>query len=254
MRKEVIGDATLYLADCREVLPTLAPVDTVVTSPPYNCGKEYGTASDELPLDKYREFLRQCVFSFKPVRLCLNVANYIGKREQRIRTADVIREVSEGHNLIDEIIWDKGPANGSAWGHFPRNPRIRAQHEVIYIYGDGPLRADSEMTWDLWPVLTTSIWRIVARVDLTQHPAQMPKALSSRLISLYTPRGGTVVDQFMGSGTTGVSAIEQGRKFIGIEIDPGHFSTACLRIEAAHRSPGLFSGPGAEQMQIDPAA
>jgi DNA modification methylase len=240
-RVETIGDARLYLADCREVLGIIERADAVITSPPYNCGKDYGTASDALSISEYQELLLSAVFEADAARLCVNLGNYIGSRENRVRTVDVLAEPSRGWPLVDEIIWDKGPANGAAWGNFPTSPRIRAQHEMIYVYGDQPLTADSGITWPEWSTLTTSIWRIAATVNLSQHPAQMPLAVADRLVRLYTPSEGLVVDPFMGSGTTGVAAIQNGRRFIGIEIDPQHFETACQRIAEANSQPRLFS-------------
>lgn len=248
-RIETIGDCTLYMEDSREIIGRLPRADAVITSPPYNCGMDYGTASDSLGLDDYREFLRASVFEIEADRLCVNVGNYIGSRADRVRTADILREVSGEWPLLDEIIWDKGPANGAAWGNYPTSPRIRAQHEMVYVYGDAPLRSDSGISWPDWSRLTTSIWRIPAQVDLSEHPAQMPVALADRLTRLYTPADGLVVDPFMGSGTGGVAAVMSGRRFIGIEIDPDHFDTACRRIDEAYRQPRLFTEPAQKPVQ-----
>lgn len=248
-RVEVIGDCTLYLGDCREIIGTLPFVDAVVTSPPYNCGKDYGTSKDDLSLDDYEEFLRACVFEIEANRLCVNVGNYIGSRGARVRTVDVLARASGRWPVLDEIIWDKGPANGAAWGNYPTSPRIRAQHEMIYVYGAAAMRADSGITWAEWSQLTTSIWRVPARVDLKEHPAQMPVEIADRLVRLYTPADGLVLDPFTGSGTTGIACAMNGRRFIGIELDPEHFDTACRRIEEAYRQPRLFDEPAPKPVQ-----
>jgi site-specific DNA-methyltransferase (adenine-specific) len=78
------------------------------------------------------------------------------------------------------------------------------------------------------------------------HPAQKPVALMRWCVSMTT---GTVLDPYMGSGTTGVACARAGRQFVGIEIDPTHFETACRRIEAAYRQPDLFIEPPAAKPQ-----
>jgi DNA modification methylase len=252
----VIGDATLYCGDCAGALASMALFDTVITSPPYNCGMNYGTASDALPLEQYKQLLRDTVFSANARRICLNVGNYIGSRENRVRTVDVLADVSQQWELADEIIWDKGPANGAAWGNYPNSPRIRAQHENIYVYGELNLGGSNGLTWGEWSAMTTSIWRIMPKGDPNIHPAQMPVEVAERLTALYSPVGGLVVDPFMGSGTTGIAAVRRGRRFVGYEIDPAHFTTACKRIEQAYAQRSLFDAqdrPAPEQLGLEAA-
>ena len=78
-----------------------------------------------------------------------------------------------------------------------------------------------------------------------EHPARFPVAFATELVAPFTQAGGTVLDPFMGSGTTGVACVKLGRKFIGIEIDPGYFDIACRRIEKAYEQPDLFVAPPA---------
>jgi len=240
MRVESLGDATLYLADCMEILSTLSDVDTVFTSPPYNCGKDYGTRADDLPLNQYVDVLRAI---FLPRSRCqiVNVGEYVGSRKGRVRAAELLRQAS-GKEYVDQVIWDKGPANSAAWGNFPNSPRIRAQHESVYAYFDAPMRCGNGLSWGEWSALTTSIWRIPPpRND--RHPATMPVALAERAVSLWADRSGVVLDMFMGTGTTGVACINVGRKFIGIEIEPEYFEIACERIDMAQRQGKLFEVP-----------
>lgn len=235
----IIGDAQLYNADCRDVLEWLPSVDTVVTSPPYNCGKDYGESGDDLDLDEYREFLRDTVWAASPRVRCVNVGQYIGSRDQRVLFRDILLSVSP-EPLVDEVIWDKGPANGAAWGNYPNSPRIRAQHENIYVFGNARMPIGNGLDWKNWSRLTTSIWRIAPKVDLKAHPAMMPVELAERCVALWSDMTGEVLDQFMGSGTTGVAAIRMRRRFIGIEKDPRYFDLACKRIEDAQRQGSLF--------------
>jgi len=150
---------------------------------------------------------------------------------------------------FDEVIWDKGPANGAAWGNYPTSPRIRAQHESIYVFGNLTMPNGNGLSWGEWSRLTTSIWRVSPNVDLSTHPAMMPTQIAERCCSLWSDVKGTVVDPFMGSGTTGVACAKMGRRFIGIELDPGYFEIACKRIEEAYRQPDMFVEPPSKPHQ-----
>lgn len=249
VRTETIGDATLMLGDCREILPTLGDVDAVVTSPPYNAGKDYGTAEDDLPLDQYSAFLSETVFGARARVYVVNVGQFIGSREDRVLFRDIIADAAGWLPFVDEVVWDKGPVNGSGWGNYLNSPRIRAQHENIFVFGATSMPMGNGLTWPEWSRLTTSIWRVPPMVDLHVHPAMMPVEIARRCISMWSDVNGEVLDPFMGSGTTGVAAFDLGRRFIGMEIDPTHFDTACRRIEQAYRQPRLFDAPKPKPVQ-----
>lgn len=234
-----IGRARLALGDCRDILPTLPKVDAVVTSPPYNCGKDYGEGGDSLPLDEFKAMLRDTLFAADARAFVVNVGQYVGSRASRVLFRDLLTEVSP-YPLVDEVIWDKGPANGAAWGNYPNSPRIRAQHESIYLFGNARMPTGNGLSWADWSRLTTSIWSIPAIVDLSIHPAMMPLAVAERCIRLWSDVNGVVLDPFMGSGTTGCAAHNQQRDFIGIEREPKYFDIACKRIEQAQRQGDLF--------------
>lgn len=238
VRKEVIGDCTLYQGDCVEVMSDLEPVDAVVTSPPYNCGKDYGTSKDDLSVSEYKKLLKSALRGRARVSV-VNVGQYQGSRRSRTSLPAIVQDAMASIPS-DEVIWDKGPANGAAWGNYPNSPRIRAQHESILVFGDLKMPNGNGLTWGEWSRLTTSIWRISANVDLSIHPAMMPVEVAYRCVRLWSDIEGEVLDPFMGSGTTGVACVKSGRKFIGIELDPGHFDTACKRIEEAYNQPDMF--------------
>lgn len=238
-RIETFGDATLYLGDCREILDWLPSVDAVVTSPPYNCGKDYGDADDGLELDDYIEFLRESLFAASPRVRVVNVGQFFGSRKTRKLFRDILLSVSP-EPLVDEVVWDKGPVNGSGWGNYPNSPRIRAQHENIFVFGETRMPVGNGMDWKQWSRLTTSIWRIPPAVDLKVHPAMMPLEVAVRCVSLWSDITGEVLDPFMGSGTTGIAALSLNRRFIGIEQDERYFDIACRRIEDAQRQGSLF--------------
>lgn len=249
LRKETIGDATLYLGDCREALADFGPVDTVFTSPPYNCGIDYGAHKDDLELDAFRAFLRETVFAVCARVFVVNVGQFIGSRAGRVLFRDVLTGAAGGLPLVDEVIWDKGPANGAAWGNYPNSPRIRAQHESVFVFGDASMPTGNGLDWPEWSRLTTSIWRITPNVDLKQHPAMMPVEVARRCVALWSDVDGVVADPFMGSGTTGVACVAQGRRFVGAELEPAHFDLACRRIEEAYRQPRLFADPAPKAKQ-----
>tara|TARA_R100000655_G_scaffold70004_1_gene108220 strand:+ start:292 stop:1053 length:762 start_codon:yes stop_codon:yes gene_type:complete len=244
----VIGDCTLYLGDCLEILPTLGEVDAVITSPPYNCGKDYGEAGDDRPISELEGLIRGACFSGKSRVSVVNVGQYIGSRKSRILFRDVLKKISSSP-LVDEVLWDKGPPNGAAWGNFPNSPRIRAQHESIFVFGDPRMPTGNGLSWAEWSSFTTSIWRVSANVDLKTHPAMMPVEIALRSVALWSDISGTILDPFMGSGTTGVACVKLGRKFVGIEIEPKYFEIACKRIEDAYRQPDMFVEPPAKPVQ-----
>lgn len=233
-----IGDCTLIRGDCLEILPTLGRFDAVLTSPPYNCGKEYGTASDALTDEQFSALLRGVASANARVWI-MNVGQYIGSREARRLFRDVLADAF-GSAPVDEVIWDKGPANGAAWGNYPNSPRIRAQHESVFVFGNARMPIGNGLGWAEWSSLTTSIWRIAPTVDLSAHPAMMPVALAHRAAALWVDVEGLCVDPFMGSGTTGVACVQLGRKFTGIEIDKRYFNIACERISRAQAQGQLF--------------
>ena len=234
-----IGRATLYLGDCRDILPTLGKVDAVVTSPPYNCGKDYGESGDDLTDEQFSELLAKGVFGAAARVFVVNVGQFIGSRADRRLFRDVLLSVTD-LPLVDEVIWDKGPANGAAWGNYPNSPRIRAQHESIFVFGSAKMPNGNGLSWADWSRLTTSIWSLPANVDLSIHPAMMPLSVAERCVRLWADIEGVVLDPFMGSGTTGVAAVQMGRDFIGIEREPKYFDIACKRIEDAQRQGDLF--------------
>lgn len=245
------GTVQLYLGDCLEILPTLAPgsVDAVVTSPPYNCGKEYGDSGDSMDTKAYWDFIESIIQSAATALarhgyLCINHGNYIGSRETRQFVPDELKPLMERYlPFVDWIIWDKGPANGAAWGNFQTSPRIRSQHENIFVCGGVEQMPPSDINWSEWSKFTNSIWRIpTTDVDSSLHPAMMPVELAIRLCKLYSPQRGIIADPFTGSGTTGVACVKTGRRFIGIEKEPKYFDIAVRRIEKAFADDGLFNG------------
>lgn len=203
MRKEVIGNATLYLGDCLEILPTLPKVDAVITDPPYGIarvmkgGKGTGhwtLLSDGNPWDHEApdlSFMMGAANNF-----VIWGGNYFPLPPSRCW-----------------FVWDKQNAVPTM-----------GQCELAWTNADRPIQRFS------WPV---------GRVNFG-HPTEKPVELM-RWSLAQSRTSGDILDPYMGSGTTGVACMNLGRKFIGIEIEPKYFEIACQRIENAQRQERLFA-------------
>lgn len=220
----------------------------MVTSPPYNVGKEYDL---DLSLRDYLDFLERVLEETRRVlapggRIAFNVAN-LGRKPYIPLNAHVATMAERlGLFMRGEIIWVKGKgASGScAWGSWMSacNPSLRDLHEYILIFSkdrfDRPVKGTSTISRDEFMAATTSVWHIPPEsARRVGHPAPFPVALVERLIHLYTFDGDVVLDPFMGSGSTAVAAIRTGRHYVGYEIDPNYVAVCNDRIcEAAERS------------------
>lgn len=219
-QKVVIGDATLYQADCIDMLPTLGRFDAVITDPPYGIGASAGTGKygrlkiaasadlcwDGAPPDDalLLAFISACD------RAVVFGGNYFGLGPTR-----------------NYLIWDKGAGFKG---------RDFAECEMAWCSWDGNARV---LTYDP-----------LARGDYRskKHPTQKPVPVMAWAIQ-HAGNPDTILDPFMGSGTTGVAAVQLGRKFTGIERDAGYFKIACQRIEQAYAQGQLFSPVRAKQIQ-----
>jgi site-specific DNA-methyltransferase (adenine-specific) len=227
-RVERVGDATLYHADCLEVIPDLPQVGAVCTDPPYGIqdlvgayGRAHETIANDTNLDVCMAALQACT-RIAPAALW---AVFYSPRVRRQFCDGLPPELHD----LGEIIWDK-KAPGMGRG-------VRYQHETIALFYTGD---EKKLHGD-----TFSVLKDYRSAD--QHPHQKPISLISRLVELLG--GETVLDPFMGSGTTGVACVKLGRKFIGIELDTGHFETSCQRIADAYAKPTLFAGAGNDNQQ-----
>ena len=132
---------------------------------------------------------------------------------------------SGGWRLRNLCVWDKG--------HFGLGTGFRPQHElIIHLTKRAPVFHHAGHSNVLSCPRT-------AREE-QEHPTQKPIGLMRSLVEVVSPVGGVVVDPFMGSGSTGVAAVQYRRKFIGVEVDPQNFDIACRRIEEAMRQPDMF--------------
>lgn len=215
-RKEVIDNATLYLGDCLEILPTLPKVDAVVTDPPYGIG--YDASHDKYKNGIKRDDATWDVEPFDPqaiIALGLPTIMWGGNCF-----------ASRLPDCVGWLCWQKTARNDSdvrqadmelAWTNCVRRSR-HLQHLWIGAY-----RASESGIQNV-------------------HPTQKPIAVMQWCLNLL-PAAETILDPFMGSGTTGVACMNLGRRFIGIEIEERYFDIAVERITNAQRQQKLFDEP-----------
>lgn len=232
-RKEVIGNAELWLGDCRDILPTLGNVDAVVTDPPY--GISYspsslvsaGAQQFEVMKGDVHEPQLDHVFRLGCRKIIFGANNFPNQLPQRGRW--ICWDKRGGISAADRML---GSPFELAW-----DDRTSGYDKMIRILHGGVVNADG------------------ANVQ-RQHPTQKPVALMIWCIQQLSLDEITILDPYMGSGTTGVACARLGRRFIGIEIDPSYFAIACRRIEAAYAQPDLFVEPPkpAVQLSLEEAA
>ena len=255
----------IWVHDARS-MPELpdASVALVVTSPPYFAGKAYEEAlgEDHIPAD-YVEYLdmltdvfRECVRVLEPGgRIAVNVAN-LGRKPYRSLSADVIGILQDRLGLLlrGEVVWQKarGAGGNCAWGSFQsaKNPVLRDLTERIVIASKGRfdrarstaqrekagLPAHSTIGKDRFLDLTLDLWEFPPEsATRVGHPAPFPVELPRRFIDLYTFEGDLVLDPFMGSGSTGVAAVQSGRRFAGYDTDATYAAAALERIDRARQ-------------------
>ena len=231
-------------------------VHLMVTSPPYNVGKDY---DEDLTLEEYLEFLNRVWREVHRVlvpggRACVNIAN-LGRRPYIPLHAYIVQDMAKiGFLMRGEVIWHKGASSSpsTAWGSWrsPANPTLRDVHEYILIFSKaGFSRKNSHkrratITREEFLELTKSVWTFPAvSARSIGHPAPFPVPLPYRLIQLYTYEGDLVLDPFMGSGSTAIAALKGNRRYLGYEIEADYVRLAEKRIKQfilEFKSPNLL--------------
>lgn len=217
-------------------------VHLMVTSPPYNVGKEY---DENLSLSEYREFLKRVWSEVKRVlvpggRACINIAN-LGRKPYVPLHAFIIEDMLDLKFLMrGEIIWNKASSGSpsTAWGSWmsAKNPTLRDVHEYILVFSKGmfgreSLGRKSTISREEFLEFTKSVWTFAAEpATKVGHPAPFPIELPYRLIQLYTFEGEIVLDPFMGSGQTAIAAIKTHRRYVGYEANEEYVELAKRRI------------------------
>ena len=222
-----------------EELPD-SSVHLMVTSPPYNVGKEY---DKDLTMDDYRRLLKNVFGETKRVlvnggRVCINVAN-LGRKPYIPLHSFIIQDMTElGFMMRGEIIWNKSASAGTstAWGSWQSssNPTLRDVHEYIMVFSKGsysrPKIREDTITKDEFLTFTKSIWDFPAEsARKVGHPAPFPVELPYRCIQLYTFKGDVILDPFCGVGSTCLAAIKSKRHFVGYDISEEYAKIATRR-------------------------
>jgi len=238
----IIGNAELWLGDCRDVLPTLGPVDAVVTDAPFGIadapiqgqdrsGKRRGAVNTWHPPSDWDAVLDP---AWGPL-VCnaAPIVAWFGQWRKREEVSGFMPWL-----LRAEIVWAKDCHMG------PPSP-VAPRDERIWLFAEHGINGAT---------FETSVWdcAVIPTWAHKHHKNEKPVPLMKRLIRFLGAE--TVCDPFAGSGSTGVAAVQLGKRFIGIERDPKHFATACRRIEEAYRQADLFierpPAPKQEEIQL----
>lgn len=230
IRCVTIGLATLWHGDCREVLGGAQPigvVDTVASDPPYGIEEMVGgygrgghTIANDRTLDVCHEGLRLAAERVE--------AGYIAAFYSPRITRKFYREETLDAEHLGDLVWDKKAPGMGGKG-------LRYQHESIALYR----RGEPAGLGGIFSVLP--YYRGTETSGEGRHPHEKPIPLMKKLLASLG--GQTVLDPFMGSGSTGVAAVDMGRQFIGIELDAQYFDIACERIAEVQRQTSLFGAP-----------
>lgn len=214
-REEIIGDCRLLLGDCFEVLPLIGPVDAVVTDPPYGILSLNGSAATR-------------------------------------RSGGNVPEGKIAWDVISDISSVLAAApKAMVWGgcHMPLQPTFG--YLVWDKQIDGLNFGEVEYCWTTERFAPRIFrYRAVCVDGGKQHPTQKPIQLMQWCLG-FLPDARTILDPFMGSGTTGVACVKLGRRFIGIEISEAYFAIACERVRQAYAQPDLFIEAPARPVQAD---
>jgi site-specific DNA-methyltransferase (adenine-specific) len=230
-----IGSATLYLGDCMDILPTLDKVDAVITDPPYG-ESTHANAKSNRGLghgNKAIDFSSMTAHELDQVLvLCGQLCDrwLVSTMEWRhIAKFDVQPPV--GWELVRFGVWVKTNPMPQISADRP----AQGWEGIAYMHSTG----GEKKRWNGGGTHGNYVGSLVTD---GAHPTGKPLPLFSQFVDRFTDRGNLVLDPFMGSGTTGVAAVQMGRKFIGIEREPKYFDIACKRIEQAAAQQSLFDG------------
>lgn len=220
-------------------------IHLMITSPPYNASKDY---DQNLSLEEYLQLLRRVWQETYRVlvpggRACINVAN-LGRKPYIPLHSYIIDQMLEiGFLMRGEIIWNKASSASpsTAWGSWmsATNPVLRDVHEYILVFSKDTFKRkrkakENTISRDDFLEWTKSVWTFPAvSAKKVGHPAPFPEDLPHRLIQLFTFAGEVILDPFAGSGTTCLSAMADGRKYIGYEISEEYITLANERIRKA---------------------
>lgn len=230
MEKVIIGNATLYCGDSLEILPTLKEEKIIITDPPFGIGFKY-ESHDDNP-EEYPLLMKQ-----------------------------VIKETERLRGQRPAIFW-QAMKHADRWHEwFPKGFRIFAACKGFVQFRPTAV----QFSWDpviFWGNVKTeaSVYRKDFHVqslapfgagrEMVNHPCPRPLEQVAYIVDVFSCAGDEILDPFMGSGTTGVACLNQGRRFVGIEKDRKYFDLACKRIEDSSKQGSLFSLESPEQLAL----
>ena len=247
-------ESTIYPGDCLDFLEKIPDesIKLIVTSPPYNIGKEY---EKKRQLQEYLKIqdrvISECVKKLKPDgSICWQVGNFV--QNGAITPLDIVLYpmfTKHGLHLRNRIAW--------TFGHgLHCSKRLSGRYEVIlwftksdkYTFNLDPIRVPQkypnktyyfgsrkgQLSCNPLGKNPSDVWDIpnvkYKHIEKTEHPAQFPVALVERLVLSLTNKGDTVFDPYMGSGTTAIAALLHGRNSLGSEKEPKYIDIMCERL------------------------
>lgn len=243
-RTEIIGDCTLYLGDCRDILPTIGKVDAVVMDPPYllsdsspGTAHQFGNSLKKFDSAAYKDIVSG--FDIDTVldavaEICspFNLFSFCSNRQ-----VSALMSFNEDRGRATTLcVWHKtnaAPFANGVWRGDIEYVVHAKESGAVFVGGAVEKKKVSE-----YPI-----------VQDNAHPTVKPLGLIMKYVGICSLEGQTILDPFMGSGTTGLACVSLNRCFVGIEKDSGYFDTACRRIEAAYKQPRLFAEPVAKVVQ-----
>jgi site-specific DNA-methyltransferase (adenine-specific) len=216
----IIGDATLYRGDCMDILPTLGKVDAVITDPPYLISASGGGIGGQR---QYLTDIRDHIdagFDFLMLQNFKNWFCFCGKSQ----LLDLIGQAEKQGLRWQILTWNKtNPTPLSNNNYLPDTEYMVHAFESHHY--------ESKTRFVVGQVVRSGY----------DHPTVKPQYVMQKAVKSASHQSDTVLDCFMGTGSTGVAAIQLGRKFIGIEREPKYFDIACQRIEQAVAQGHLFA-------------
>ena len=228
-RKEVIGDAVLYLGDCLEILPTVGQADAVITDPPYDerthtRARSLKGGGSDIAIDF------AWLSDFQHLEPMFSASTGWVVAFCSLEQLGAYQASAGPERWMRAAVWDRPDGtpqiSGDRPGQGAEGIAVMHSRKVKPSWFGGGERG---------------CWRYPRNKEATGHPTAKPIRLMEKLVTLFCAQDGTVLDPFMGSGTTGVACANLGRKFIGIEMEERYFDIACKRIDAAYAQGRLFA-------------
>jgi site-specific DNA-methyltransferase (adenine-specific) len=233
-RIERIGECELYLGDCREILPTLGKVDAVVTDPPYGDDATHAGHLSSIVLRNGEAARQPLGFGGITADELLAMASAWCEVATRWVVFSCewkhVHKLDEAGLLVRFGIWRKPDGAPQFTGDRPG----MGWEAVAVCHRPGRKRWNGGGRHAFWSV---------PKAGQFGHPTEKPEHLFGAWVRDFTDAGETVLDPFMGSGTTGAVCVKMGRRFVGCEINQKYFDIACRRIEDAYKQPDMFVAP-----------